>query len=28
AWIFSGGILGANRMLDDIERTILRDAQS
>ena len=24
AWILSGGILGANRMLDDIERTVLR----
>ncbi len=28
AWIFSGGILGANRMLDDIERTILQGGQS
>ncbi len=26
AWIFSGGILGANRVLDDIERTLLQDA--
>ncbi|SHM46896.1 iron complex transport system substrate-binding protein [Pseudomonas punonensis] len=26
AWIFSGGILGANRILDDIERTLLQDA--
>ena len=24
AWIFSGGILGANRVLDDIERTLLQ----
>ncbi|UCJ15451.1 iron-siderophore ABC transporter substrate-binding protein [Pseudomonas sp. MM211] len=28
AWIFSGGILGANRMLDDIERTILQGDHS
>lgn len=28
AWIFSGGILGANRMLDDIERTIVQGGQS
>ena len=27
AWIFSGGILGANRMLDDIERTILQGSR-
>ncbi|MDD1507498.1 ABC transporter substrate-binding protein [Pseudomonas sp. CNPSo 3701] len=26
AWIFSGGILSANRVLDDIERTLLQDA--
>lgn len=27
AWIFSGGILGANRVLDDIERTLLQVAR-
>lgn len=26
AWIFSGGILGATRILDDIERSLLADA--